>query len=119
MDKHLQNVCNLKVRTVSYMIHLKEAKSYKGVMELDEYCRSVLAAPQPSTSAPAQHESEKQVATDCDGDSSSSEATKMCPPSDGSESESDPAPSSSGSADYEPPVTTNIKYFSATSAKAP
>ena len=118
MYKHLQNVYKLKVRTVSYMIHLKEAKSYKGVMELDEHCRIVLAAPQPSTSAPAQQESEKQVATHCDSDSSSSEATKMCPASD-SESESDPAPSSSGSADYEPPVTTNIKYFSATSAKAP
>ena len=46
MDKHLQNVHKLNVGTVPYMVYLKEAKPYKGIMELDDNSRSVLD-PQP------------------------------------------------------------------------
>lgn len=52
MDKHLQTVHHLKVGTVPYKIHLKEAKLYQGIMELDEHPCSVLPEePQPSTSS--------------------------------------------------------------------
>ena len=50
MDKHLQHVHTLRVGTVPYKVHLKEAKLYKGIMELDDHPCSVLAG-EPSTSS--------------------------------------------------------------------
>ena len=50
MDKHLQTVHHLKVGTVPYKVHLKEAKLYRGIMELDDHPHSVLAE-EPSISS--------------------------------------------------------------------
>ena len=129
MDKHLQHDHNLKVGTVPYKVHLKEAKPYKGIMELDDHPRSVLAG-EPSTSSAGPQQTE---AADCEDDSSSDGATNICPPSasesdseaDGatnicppsaseSDSEADPESTSSDSGDRDPPKETNLKYFNST-----
>ena len=112
MDKHLQNIHKLKVGTVPYKVYLKEAKAYKGIMELDDHSRSVPVT-QPSTSAAAPAVMASQV--DCEDGSSTSGETQMCPPTDlESDSKSDAESSSSGS-DYQPAGVTNSIYFSATS----
>ena len=99
MDKHLQNVHKLKVVTVPYKVYLKEAKTYKGIMELDDLPRSV-PGPQPSTSAVAPAVTASPA--DCEDGSSTSEETQMCPPTDlESHCKSDAESSSSGSA-YQP-----------------
>ena len=55
------------------------------------------------------------MAADSGDESSSSGATKMCPPSGSeSDSESDPESLSSDSGDYEPPAMTNAQYYTAT-----
>ena len=77
MDKHLQNVHKLKVGTVPYKVYLKEAKVYKGVMELDNPPRSV---PGPSTSAAAPAVTASPA--DCEDGLSTSGETQMCPPTD-------------------------------------
>ena len=51
MDKHLQTDHHLKVGTVPYKIHLKEAKLYRGITELDDLSPIVPEEPQPSTSS--------------------------------------------------------------------
>lgn len=79
MDKHLQNVHQLKVGMVPYKVYLKEAKPYRGVMELDDQSRSV-PVNQPSTSAAAPAVVTSQA--DCEDGSSTSGETNMCPPSD-------------------------------------
>ena len=111
MDKHLQNVHNLKVGTVPYKVHLKEAKPHRGIMELDDHPRSVLAGdPSPSSAGPQQTE-----AADCEDDSSSDGATNICPPSvSESDSKADPESRSSDSGDRDPPNMTNLKYFTST-----
>ena len=110
MNKHLQNVHKLKVGTVPYMVYLKEAKLYKGVMELDNPPRSV-PGPSPSAAASAVKESP----ADCEDGSSTSGETNMCPPTDlESDSKSDDESSSSGS-EYQPARVTQNVYFSATS----
>ena len=98
-----------------YKIHLKEAKPYKGLMELDDQPHSVLDQPQPSTSRADPQQTEEPVAPDSEHGSSSSGATNICAPS-GSEShsESEPEPLSSGSDDYEPPGQTNTAYLTST-----
>lgn len=112
MDKHLQNVHKLKVVTVPYKVYLKEAKTYKGIMELDDPPRSV-PGPQPSTSAAAPAVTASPA--DCEDGSSTSEETQMCPPTDlESDCKSDAESSSSGSA-YQPAGVTKSVYFSATS----
>ena len=111
MEKHLQNVHHLKIGTVPYKVHLKEAKPYRGVMELDDHPRSVLAK-EPSTSSAAPQQTE---AADCEDDSSSDGATNICPPSvSESDSEADPESTSSDSGDRDPPKKTNLKYFNST-----
>ena len=115
MDKHLQTVHKMKVGTVPYKIHLKEAKLYKGVMELDDHPRSVHAQSQSSTSCAVPQQTEDPVAADCEDGSSSSGATNTCPPSGSqSDSQSEPEPSSSSSDDYEPPEKTNTAYLTST-----
>ena len=112
MDKHLQNVHHLKICTVPYKVHLKEAKPYRGVMELDDHPRSVLPS-EPSTSSAAPQQTE---AADCEDDSSSDGATNICPPSvsesdSEAHSEADPESTSSDSVDYGPSNMTNLKYL--------
>ena len=50
IDKHLQTDHHLKVGTVPYKIHLKEAKLYRGITELDDLS-PIVPEPQPSTSS--------------------------------------------------------------------
>ena len=112
MEKHLQNVHHLKIGTVPYKVHLKEAKPYRGVMELDDHPRSVLAK-EPSTSSAAPQQTE---AADCEDDSSSDGATNICPPSvsesdSEAHSEAHSESTSSDSVDCGPSNMTNLKYL--------
>jgi len=109
MNKHLQTVHHLKVGTVPYKIHLKEAKLHQGIMELDNRSRSVPEGPQPSTSSAGPQQTK---AADCENDSSSVGATNICPASASeSDSEADPESTSSDSGDCDPLNMTILKFF--------